>query len=422
MDIETPFRIVRRVEVAPMPDALIPKLQAAHAGLHLRYDVKNFVKDRTNLAAWKARQILGSADPSDADLRQQMMAVRFAAQAENGSWSDNVLLTARNLRELAELGVDKKHEGIHKAAGWLLDRPRSAHNPGMFFAADALVNEQAEVVAQRNAQKHGTRPRFRQIKTSEKKRVMAGDALIYAPCGPRIMWPNGLAMEALLALGYENHERMQTLLETLTSQDWCECGYQNGAGAGVGRRPLTGDQLAAFEALCISQYIYSGLSDVKELEQADMAHRTFALRAAQIPAESAPGGETVYALGTPDHVQGCEFITTRSLSRVRDPRARRFAEAHLWRFASRQFAVDGTFPAERYGTGFQQAGILQAVARYDHPVAKVIILRALPWIVQNQNTDGSWGEGERKDAETFAVVDALHSLGELLPPIFARAF
>lgn len=421
VDIETPTKIVRRVEVPPMPDDLICKLHVEYAALQLHYDIKDFVKGRSNLAAWKTRQMLDCADPSDVDFCQKMIKERFAAQEENGSWSENVILTARNLRELAELGVDKKHEELQRAAAWLMDRSQSVHNPGMFFAADPLVKEQAEVAAQRKVQKQGTRPRFRQIKTSEKKHIMSGDDLIYAPCGPRIMWPNGLTMEALLALGYEDQERMQTLLETLTSQDWCECGYQNGAGAGVGRKPLAEDALTAFEASCIAQYRYNGLLDSQELKQADMAHRTFAMRVAQVPAEGIGDGENVFILGMPDHIQGCEFITTRSLSQVRDSKARRFAEAHLWRFASRQYAADGTFPSERYGTGFHQAGILQAIARYDHPVVRVIILRALPWIVQNQNADGSWGEGERKDAETCAIIYALLSVRELLPPAIARA-
>ena len=325
-------------------------------------------------------------------------------------------MTARNLRELAELGVNKNNEFIQQGVTWLLNRSRSAYNPGMFFATDALVEEQAGVMAQRKTQKSGPRPRFRQIKTSEKKHVMSGDDLIYAPCGPRIMWPNGLAMEALLALGYENDERVQTSIETLKSQDWCECGYQNGSGAGASRQPLTGDQLTEFEAMCVTQYRYGGLRDIKDLKQADMAHRTNAMRVAELSAgEAEAKGTNVFLLGKDDHIQGCEFITTRSLSKVKDTKARRFAEAHLWRFASRQFTDDGTFPSERYGTGFNQIGILQAVARYDHPVAKVIVLRSLPWIIENQNADGSWGEGKRKDAETFAVVYALLSLGRFLP-------
>ena len=54
----------------------------------------------------------------------------------------------------------------------------------------------------------GTRPRFREIKRSEQSLVAAGDALIRRPCGPRIMWPNALAVEALVAAGYEDSDRV----------------------------------------------------------------------------------------------------------------------------------------------------------------------------------------------------------------------
>jgi hypothetical protein len=420
VDIESPTKIVRRVEALPQPEVLIPQLQAKNAGLRLRYDVKAYVKNRTSLAAWKTRRLLGCAEIGDESLRQVMIAERLKTQDEDGSWSGNLFSTARNLRELVDLGVDTTLEDIKRAVTWLVNRSESTYNPGMFFANDALVVEQADVMAKRKVQKSGTRPRFRQIKTAEKKKVMSGDDLIYAPCGPRIMWPNGLAMEALLAVGCEENGRVQTALETLTSQDWCECGYQNGAGAGAGRRPLTEKQLMAFEASCIAQYRYGGLRDIHELAQADMAHRTSAMSVAQVPPENVETDEKHYLLGVNNHIQGCEFITTRSLSQVKNPRARRFAEAHLWRFASRQYAEDGSFPSESYGTGFHQAGIFQAVARYDHPVAKVVVLRALPWVVHNQHEDGSWGDGAQKDAETFAVVYALLSLGDFLPANLAK--
>jgi hypothetical protein len=116
-----------------------------------------------------------------------------------------------------------------------------------------------------------------------------------------------------------------------------------------------------------------------------------------------------------DHFQGCEVITTRALSRVQDEGMRRYAEAHLWRFASRQQAPDGLFPEESYGTGLTRTGFLQLFARYDHPASKVAIMRALPWIVAAQNEDGSWGEGGGKDVATYAALSALASLGELLP-------
>jgi hypothetical protein len=280
----------------------------------------------------------------------------------------------------------------------------------MFFAADELVAEQARIVAQRQEGKGG---RFRQIKTSEKKRIMSGDDLIVSPCGPRIMWPNGLCLDALLRAGYEEHERIQTALRLMTTHDWCECGYQHGTSGWRSAEPLTADQIAQFEAGCIAQYRYGGIRSPQALTRADLAAPT--LDQMRISHRTTDEGDE-YAIKMPEHTQGCEAITTRSLSHVVNARVRRFAEAHLWRFASRQHAANGAFPYESYGSGFSQAGFLELFARYDHPVSKVVVMRALPWIVDAQNEDGSWGEEENVDASTLAIVTALLSLGDLAPP------
>ncbi|MBN2391176.1 MAG: hypothetical protein JXR84_10650 [Anaerolineae bacterium] len=338
------------------------------------------------------------AEAGDDVLHEQLIEARLSQQAGDGSWDGNVLLTARNLRELADLGLTRDDVSIQRAVTWLVARPQSKHNPGQWFAADDFVEEQAQVVASRQAGKGG---RFRKILTSEKKRVISGDSLIQKPCGPRIMWPNGLVIEALLKLGYEDHERVQTALRTLTTREWCECGYQHGLSDWQRKEPFTEDQLPAFEQACIAQYRYGGFSDLKWLTGPDAPPR--------VAYTAKPDGD-VYDLRIPNHVQGCEFITTRSLSEVQHPVARRFAEAHLWRFAGLQCA-DGTFPEEKYGTGFSQIGILEAVARYDHLASRVILMRALPWIVEAQNVDGSWGTGSRKDVETCAMVRVLDRLG-----------
>jgi hypothetical protein len=321
-----------------------------------------------------------------------------------------VIATARSLRELTELGLGQQDEGVRRAADWLLARPQSEHNPGMWFATDELVAEQAAIVAQRQAGKGG---RFRQIKTSEKKRIISGDDLIVAPCGPRIMWPNGLCLEALLRAGYEDQDRVQTALRTLTTQEWCECGYQHGTSDWRRGEPLSEDEIDEVEATCIAQYRYGGLRSPQALAHADLSAPTLA----QMRVEHRATDECdEYLLQMPEHTQGCEAITTRSLCHVRVSKARRFAEAHLWRFASRQHAADGTFPAEGYGSGLSQAGFLELFARFDHPVSKVVALRALPWIVEAQNKNGSWGEGTDADATTLAVVASLLSLGDLAPP------
>jgi hypothetical protein len=42
-------------------------------------------------------------------------------------------------------------------------------------------------------------------------------------------------------------------------------------------------------------------------------------------------------------------------------------------------------------------------------------MRSIPWIVDEQNVDGSWGEESGKDAATLAVLSALVSVNAHLP-------
>lgn len=58
-----------------------------------------------------------------------------------------------------------------------------------------------------------------------------------------------------------------------------------------------------------------------------------------------------------------------------------------------------------------QAMFLMVFASYHNPVSELAIMRMLPWIVDNQNKDSSWGEGETKDASTLAVISALSNIG-----------
>ena len=408
VDVETAHRVVRTAYTCPLPEALLPELKERYGDLALRYNVRHFLEGQETLAAWQARRRLGCPDGGDETLRLKLVEERLVAQQENGSWEDQVPLTARHLRELADLDLTADHPGIARGAAWLLERPQSEVNPGMWFGSDALVEAQTKVIASRRAGKGG---RFREIRGPEQKQVVAGDDLIQKPCGPRIMWPNGLVIEAMLRLGYESHKRVQTALRTMSSDDWCECGYQHGVRDRHGQGADAEQALEAFERICLDQYRYGGMRGPQPLAEADLAHQTNQIRIAR---QGTSEGDK-YRLRLPDHIQGCEFITTRSLSRVVDPSVRRFAEAHLWRFAGIQHGPDGTFPKERYGTGFGQIGILEAVARYDHPASKVMVTRALPWIVNAQNEDGSWGEGPRRDVTTLAVVNALLSVQDLLP-------
>ena len=408
VDIETALDVTRVVHTNAVPSQLLKRLREQCENVSLRRDVLGFLRGRQTLEAWKARLLLDRAEPSDDALQKTLIAERVAKQGQDGSWENRVTITARNLRELADLGVTRQNDHVKRAVDWLMSRPQSVHNPGMFFSTDQLIEEQARVVEER---RQGTRSRFRQIRKSEQQLVMAGDDIIRAPCGPRIMWPNGLVLEALLRLDYEDNDRVQKALSTMTTADWCECGYQHGLSDWRRAEPLEMEEIERFEEGCAGEFRYGGWPDVKVLEKAGTELPFRVLRMAHIPR----GDVDEYPLSMPIHIQGCEAITTRAMSRVRNEKVRRFAEAHLYRFASQQHAQDGEFERERYGSGVGQAGLLQVFASYDHPVSKVVVMRSIPWIIDAQNEDGSWGEGSDKDASTLAVLSALVSVREHLP-------
>jgi hypothetical protein len=209
------------------------------------------------------------------------------------------------------------------------------------------------------------------------------------------MWPNALVVEALVGLGYEKHPRVQSALNTLTMREWCECAYQHGTSDWRDAVPAPAELVASYEEHCRQRFHYGGYSDPAWLIGKDAPTRV-----GQRPEPDS------FTVAMPDHVQGCEFITTRALAGVQDPRVQMFAAAHLWRFAAIQRA-DGTFPAERYGAGFGLVGLLEAASRYDHPASAIMLLRALPRIVEIQNDDGSWGDGASRDWETLAVMRIL---------------
>ncbi|UCH42825.1 MAG: hypothetical protein JSW16_08480 [Dehalococcoidales bacterium] len=405
-DIETPNKITRKAMTTPMPEQLLPRLEEQYKDLKLNYNVRSFLRGRQTVEAWQARKVLGILEASDEGLRVELISERLEKQDEDGSWAKSVTVTARNLREIAALGMTGEDEEIKRAVQWLLDRPQSRHNPGMWFLTDELVEEQQDIVRRRIQQTRGNRPRFRKRPASEIKMVKAGDDLIRNSCGPRIMWPNALVLEALLSLGYEDSERVQVCIRTLMVREWCECGYSHGFSDSRRKEPYSTEEIENIEKACIVQYRYGGLRGLKELRENRAYAGTQRPRVARIHRDETDE----YALLGWTSTQNCEWMTTRALSLVKNSDARRVAEAHLWRFTGLQNTPDGKFSSPFGERWFSKAGYLEIIAGYDMPVAKVAIFRSIPWILENQNEDGSWGEEPERESATLAVIKALRNV------------
>ncbi|MHC4425457.1 MAG: hypothetical protein ACYSYV_05100 [Planctomycetota bacterium] len=418
VDIETSHMIIRKVETNPALGEFLPKLVKRYKGMKLRYNIHAFLEDRNTLEAWLARRILGCSEASDKRLRRFLIEERLENQQGNGSWENHVPVTARNLRELADLGRTRKDKRIQKALDWLMDRPQSAYNPGIWFATDELIQEQAEVIKRRQRHKgKGSRERFNQRKALEVNLVRAAEPLASEPCGPRIMWTTATVMEALLKLGCENAERVKTALGTLTLVPmWCDNTYQHGSSEWKRTTPPSIENIEQFKKYFIESFKYGGICNPQVLLKADASHQPFYLR--RVAHCSTKNGEE-YLLNMPDAGEGCNIVMVRALSKVRNNKLKKILELHLWRYAGLQNFRDGSFSLNPYRIFSDlQTAMLQLFSSYDHPVAKLAILRALPWIINNQNKDGSWGTEPVKDATTYAVLSALLSVRDELPSGF----
>jgi hypothetical protein len=128
--------------------------------------------------------------------------------------------TARSLRELAELGVRRNAVPVRKAATWLLSRPESPHKPGAFLLTDELVDE-LDFCVKKGRTKPGKHFRER-TKPAEKVAAAEGDDMFRRGCGPRFLWPNAVAVEALALAGYGDHPRVKAAVAAAVGSDWCE--------------------------------------------------------------------------------------------------------------------------------------------------------------------------------------------------------
>jgi hypothetical protein len=116
-----------------------------------------------------------------------------------------------------------------------------------------------------------------------------------------------------------------------------------------------------------------------------------------------------YELRMPMPQQGCEYITVNSLYRVQDERIQRLVEAHIWRFVALLYNAlqqqNMAIETEFYSlTIYFQ---LKVLAKYDTLPAKLGILLSLPWIIKNQNQDGTWGIPKYRESATLAVIEVL---------------
>ena len=94
------------------------------------------------------------------------------------------------------------------------------------------------------------------------------------------------------------------------------------------------------------------------------------------------------------------------------------AEAELWRYVSNQIAPQGIIERKRQTFHDNKIAFLDLFSCYECMPSTIGILRMIPHIIENQNEDGSWSEGNLKEISTHIVLKALHSIKDYLPADF----
>ena len=416
-DVETATTLTRVVTTNPDPEDALPRLAELLRKARLPHSVLGFLGGRSSVEALVARQVLARPDDGDASLAKDLAGRLRGEQLADGSWEGDTVLTARRLRELCELAVPRSAASVRRAADWLLARGQSEHNTGVFFLDDELIRVQAGIVARRRGGERGIY--FRKRDRKEMARAAAGDDLFLRACGPRILWPNAQALEALLAAGREKVPRVQGALRYLSHGNWCECGHADGCRGDRLTKPPSAERLETHRREAQNRYRYGGCNGIEEVAKADSVYG----HGADLPRVShrRNRGRDVYGLRLPIDVAPCALVTTRALYRSRHRELRHTLESALWRFAGNQNHPDGRMGRrgnDSYFRDGQQPTALDTFARYDLPLSKTVVLRSMPWILANQNADGSWGSPASVDAATLAVVRALTRVLDLLPKGF----
>ena len=413
-DIETPLTVTRVAETGPPPESALARLTEAAETMRLRHDVRGFLRGRETFDAWRSRRTLQCSSASDERLRRGLIRERLDTQRPDGSWDGEVVMTARMLRELSELGLSGEEPAAAAGVEWLLGRRETDLEPGFFLLSDELAEEMERI---HEARKQGGKERFRkghsQFPRGELDAALKGDDLVSMPCGPRVTWPNAYALEALIALGCEEHPRAQRAIGTLMNGGWCECGHQGHEGRET--RLLTTEEIRQKEQEQRDRFRLGGAPSIEELAKMDMS-KTYGLRMPRTGCRR-ERGRVVYPLRMPCDFAPCGLTPMRAFARARDERIRAYAEAYLWDLVVKQDGPEGADPGwGRYTCG--RAGLLQVFAAFDHLAARIGILKWLPWIVKAQNADGSWGRESCSDAATFAVISALQRVSGALPDTF----
>jgi hypothetical protein len=173
--------------------------------------------------SWKVRnEILHQPASGDDALRAGFVNAIFAEQAENGSWENSVLRTAYNILHALSIEIPTDDARIQKAAQWLLNWPEPVGRPGMWMQSEKHLQEWNAI---KKDESQTDRDSFMDgavddedcdfVRADDQQQVIPTCARHFTGLCDSILHPSATAADALCRCGYAGHPRVRNYANSI---------------------------------------------------------------------------------------------------------------------------------------------------------------------------------------------------------------
>lgn len=390
------------------------------------YDPLKELTTGQDWVSWKVRnEILQQPAPYDEALRAELVNAIFAEQAESGSWENSVLKTAYSILHALSIELPEDDARIQKAAKWLLNWPEPVGRPGMWMQTDKHLQEWNAI---KRGESQTERDSFMDgavddedcdfVRADHQQQVIPTCARHFTGLCDSILHPSATAADALCRCGYADHPRVRNYANSILQLGgmfgyFCACWGINDFDVEIedlkGNAPDFNQRREEHEIALksipygyardrVDLHVLARNPNYPETHRPDLADTN-----GWVPYEWKDIGVSDHfaLVGTYWQNADCWAKTNRALSQF-PTWPGTIAEF----FALFQLHLYQT-PLGEWNQGFP-AGILRWIAevtrtaRRDYSFenssplrfAKLIILKTIPWLRENQKEDGLWYHDE----------------------------
>ena len=350
------------------------------------------------------KEFLGKSNEKDKQFIREYVKAFEESQLQNGSWEDNVMITAFNIIKLNEVGLTLENPILEKGVKWLLSTAEPLGFPGLFMLTEKLVDR---FNTWKKSQMRGRSGRpLRRTTEREAHRYVENRAVLSSisawPCELRLTWTSGIALEALLRCGLHQEPRVVKAINTLFKMSdrgrWCGCGYfdtrdMNFVPASLA--PVDFNRRPVLKLSLDDHFIARLVCD---------NYRLLALYA---------GNNRALVTNRFRSTGECSMVVLKALSFHPDFPGSHF-EANSALSCAGYLGLDGVEEDAYISSVF---GLLTNMT---HAFAAFLVLRSIPVLIRRQGQDGLWQEKTRgrcpppsKEESSFIILRALKRFGFL---------